>query len=53
MMMIVIMTTIMKRFPVHDKLGTCMTSLVSPEQPVLCPARGEEVAAAHHASHKR
>jgi len=24
------------RFPAHDELGTCRTSLVSPEQPVLC-----------------
>ena len=26
----------LKRFPAQDELGTCRTSLVSPEQPVLC-----------------
>jgi len=26
----------LKRFPAHDELGTSRTSLVSPEQPVLC-----------------
>ena len=32
--MLRIVTTI-QRFPAHDELGTCRTSLVSPEQPVL------------------
>jgi len=36
MMIIVIMIIIIitKRFPAHDELGTCRTSLVSPEQPI-------------------
>ncbi len=29
-------TTIIKQFPAHGELGTCRTSLVPPEQPVLC-----------------
>jgi len=26
----------LRRFPAHDELGTCRTTLVTPEQPVLC-----------------
>ena len=36
MIMIITITIFLNRFPAHDELGTCRTSLVSPEQPVLC-----------------
>ncbi len=35
LIIIIISIMIIKRFPAHDELGTCRTSLVSPEQPVL------------------
>ena len=35
MMMLMIIITV-KRFAGHDDLATCRTSVVSPEQPVLC-----------------
>ncbi len=36
---IIITVIVIMAFPAHDELGTCRTSLVSPEQPVLCISR--------------
>ncbi len=36
MIIIITITIVILRFPAQDELGTCRTSLVSPEQPVLC-----------------
>ena len=43
--MIMLIMIVIKRFPAHDELGTCRTSLVSPEQPVSCiPVRKHDLA---------
>ena len=45
MILIMIIMIVIKRFPAHDELGTCRTSLVSPEQPVSCiPVRKHDLA---------
>ena len=36
MLTIIVMITTVKRCPAHDEPGTCRTTLVTPEQPVLC-----------------